>query len=186
MRQTTIWTAAAGATLGFAADAAAAPATFDIAWTSEVGSTGTGFFTIDDSLLVPGLDDANDIIDVAQVDAFGATFTNVPGFGTLSFDLGDLASVDIKIDDAGQNVTAAGFGTTRVQDAPYMSQIAAFQSVKLADADSFLDDTELATYEGVVTLRTAAIPEPGTLALLAAGAAALPLLRRRRTQGKST
>jgi hypothetical protein len=172
--------------LGFAANATAAPATYDIMWTSAGGSTGSGFFTIDDSLLVPDSGSGNDITDLAKIDAFGATFVNVPGFGTLSFDLGDLTSVSIKIDDAGQQVEGAGFNSERIANEPYLFN-SGFntQLLKVADGTDLSDDTRVDSYNTVITARTTEVPEPGTLALLAAGAAALPLLRRRRTQGKS-
>jgi hypothetical protein len=185
MKQATIWTAAATATLGFAADVAAAPVTYDVTFTSTTpaGLTGTGFFTVDDSLIGPNAQ----INNVADVDAFGATFTAVPGFGTLSFDLGDLSSVSIKFDSNGE-VGDVTFGTPENGVDPYLvvsTDSITHLKVTGSPTDPSVPDIQVASYFGEASPRLTAVPEPGTLALLAAGAASLPLLRRRRTERKS-
>lgn len=164
--------AAAVVSFGVAADAAAAPLTYDLTFTQFLGgSTGTGYFTFDSSLLVP----MTEIDDVADIDDFSATFINVPGIGggTVSFDYDDLNAVSVKIDND-SDIWSVSFGTDGSPGPELNVDLPNVQELKTSQFGSVIH------YDIDVTERTAAVPEPGTLALLAIGAAGLPLLRRRR------
>src|SRR5688500_12069478 len=119
MKQATIWTAAAAAVTFGVAGADAAPRTFDLQFTPTdvdgLGSFGTGFFTIDDTNLTPNaiLEDPALILD------FEANFTNVPGFGSLSYDEGDLNALLLKTNTSSQ-ITGVSFGTTDNGTDPFL------------------------------------------------------------------
>jgi hypothetical protein len=172
MKQATFWTAAAAAVSFGVAGADAAPRTFDIQFTPNepdgFGSFGTGFFTIDDTNLTPNavLDNPALILD------FEANFTNVPGFGNLSYDEGDLNALLLKTDPSSQ-ITGVSFGTTSNGTDPFL--VASIFSTTFIDTDP--ND-----FDPGIAYNTTIVPEPGSLALLAAGAAALPLIRRRRAK----
>jgi hypothetical protein len=175
-KQPILAAAAAAVTFGVVADAAAAPITYDVVFSPTVGSSsGTGFFTIDSSLLTPN----DDITDVNDIDAFGASFVGLPpmGTGSASFDLDDLNGIWLKTNGSGE-IYSASFGTVDSGDPDLDVSIFGFSTLDYG----FI---EISYYASVTRRTTTAVPEPGTLALLAAGAAGLPLLRRRRTERKA-
>lgn len=178
MRQTTALTAVvAAAAAGFGAmDAQAATLNYSLTFTfssnignvNGAGSSGVGAFSIDSGDLAGN----TDITDPSKIHDFSATFSNVPNVGTVSFDQGDLDSVLLK--HTGTTITGASFGTASNGTDPDLDSLA-FSTTRLNLAD-----------ETAIEYNTTAtqIPEPGTLSLLAAGAA-LPLIRRRRAQRKA-
>jgi PEP-CTERM motif-containing protein len=174
MNQATFWTAAAAAVTFGAIDAHADTLNYSLSFTfnpasSNVdgsGSSGTGAFSIDSADLAGN----SDITDPSKIQNFAATFSNVPGFGTLSFDQSDLDSVLLKHTE--QTITGISFGTSNNGTDPFLIA-EAFSTTGLSDGEATIG------YDTTATL----IPEPGSLALLAAGAAGVPLIRRRRARG---
>lgn len=159
---------AAVATFSGIAVAQASPVTYNLTFNDVAlgPSSGTGFFTIDDSLLVPDQQYTNP----ALVSDFSATFTNVPGYGTVSFDESDLNDLNLKTGSTGA-LSSVSFGTDDSANPNLDAFI--FDSTFLVDSNGLSIE-----YQTVAT----AVPEPSSLALLAAGAAGVPLLRRRRAQ----
>jgi hypothetical protein len=176
MRQTTIWTAAAAVVTFGAAGADAAPRTFDLQFTPTdldgAGSSGTGFFTIDDTNLTPN----QTLTNPALILDFEANFTNVPGFGNLSYDEGDLNALLLKTGPSSE-ITGVSFGTTSNGTDPFL--VSGIFSTTFIETNTSDQDTGIG-------YATTVVPEPGALSLLAAGAAGIPLIRRRRAQRQAT
>jgi len=158
--------------------AEAAPVSFNLTFVPLAPTTqgsGTGTFTVDDSVLIPD----NAISEISAVSAFTANFVDVPGIGALAFDLADLASINLKTDSSGA-LYALSFSTTTSATDPYL-QAGIFFSNFIYDPDVSMETpvaeytTQFEQVDGPAT-----IDEPGALALLAAGAAGIPLIRRRR------
>jgi len=179
MRQSTALTMAAAAAATFGAvDAQAATLNYSLtfAFSNNIGSidgsgsSGTGAFSIDSADLVGN----TNVTDPTKIHDFSATFINVPSLGTLTFDQADLDAVNLKHSD--QTITAAAFGTQDNGTDPFLSITGIFSTTTRLNLDS---ETAI-DYNATATQ----IPEPGTLSLLAAGAA-LPLIRRRRAQRKA-
>jgi len=169
--------AAVAGTLGVAG-ASAAPISFALTFEptgTTVQGSGTGSFTIDDSVLAPNIG----VMDIAAVSAFSANFVDVPGLGALAFDLADLASINLKTDSSAA-MTSLSFATNTSATDPYMT-FGIFSTNNIFDPTVSID-TQVASYNTRFTQvdGPVAVDEPNALALLAAGAAGIPLIRRRR------
>jgi hypothetical protein len=178
MKQTTALTVAAAAAATFGAvDAQATTLNYSLSFTflSNIGaidgsaSSGSGAFSIDSGDLAG----TADITDPTKIQNFSATFNNVPNVGTLAFDQSDLDAVLLKHNE--QTINDVSFGTTNNGTDPHL--IAGIFGTTILQFDP---QTSI-QYDTAATL-VSAIPEPASLSLLAAGAAGLPLIRRRRAK----